>query len=84
VTGAVLTTGLEDYRIPGIADIPEIDIHFDEDGFEHVAGGSIGLGEIATLPVAASIANAVHDASGVRLRDRPDRLINALRRGAAA
>ena len=87
VTGAVLTTGLEDYRIPGIADIPEIDIHFDEDGFEHVAGGSIGLGEIATLPVAASIANAVHDATGVRLREipiRPDRLINALRRGAAA
>ena len=86
-TGAVLTTGLEDYRIPGIADIPEIEIHFDEAGFEHVAGGSIGLGEIATLPVAASIANAVHDATGVRLRAipiRPDRLVNALRRGEAA
>jgi len=85
-TGAVLTTGLEDYRIPGMADIPEIDIHFDEAGFEHVAGGSIGLGEIATLPVAASIANAVHDATGVRMREipiRPDRLINALRRGNA-
>ena len=86
-TGAVLTTGLEDYRIPGMADIPEIDIHFDEAGFEHVAGGSIGLGEIATLPVAASMANAVHDATGVRLREipiRPDRLINALRQGDAA
>ena len=86
-TGAVLTAGLEDYRIPGIADTPEIDIYFDEAGFEHVAGGGIGLGEIATLPVAASIANAVHDAAGVRLREipiRPDRLINALRRGEAA
>jgi xanthine dehydrogenase YagR molybdenum-binding subunit len=86
-TGAVLTAGLEDYRIPGIGDIPQLDIHFDEAGFEHVAGGGIGLGEIATLPVAASIANAVHDATGIRLREipiRPDRLIEALRRGAAA
>jgi xanthine dehydrogenase YagR molybdenum-binding subunit len=86
-TGAVLTTGLEDYRIPGIADVPEIDIHFDEAGFEHVAGGGIGLAEISTLPVAASIANAVHDATRIRLREIPfraDRLINALRRGDAA
>jgi xanthine dehydrogenase YagR molybdenum-binding subunit len=86
-TGAVLTTGLEDYRIPGIADIPEIDIHFDEAGFEHVPGGGIGLGEIATLPVAASIANAIHDATGIRFRQipiRPDRFIEALRKGDAA
>ncbi len=86
-TGAVLTTGLEDYRIPGIGDVPEIDIHFDEAGFEHVPGGGIGLGEIATLPVAACIANAVRDATGLRLREipmRPDRLIKALTKGSAA
>ena len=85
--GAVLTTSLEDYRIPGLGDTPEIDIHFDEAGFEHVPGGGIGLGEIATLPVAASIANAVHDATGVRLHEipmRPDRLVKALRQGPGA
>ena len=29
-SGQILTTGLEDYRIPGIADTPDMDIHFDE------------------------------------------------------
>ena len=38
-TGAVLTAGLEDYRIPGIADTPEMHIHFEEGGFDHVPGG---------------------------------------------
>jgi xanthine dehydrogenase YagR molybdenum-binding subunit len=28
--GEVLSASLEDYRIPGIADTPEIDVHFDE------------------------------------------------------
>ena len=77
-TGLVLTAGLEDYRIPGIADIPEIDLHFDPAGFEHVAGGGVGLGEVSTLPVAAAIANAVNDAIGARPYEipiRPDRLL---------
>ena len=63
-TGAVLTAGLEDYRIPGIADIPDMHIHFDEGGFDHVAGGGVGIGEISTLPVAAAVANAIHNATG--------------------
>jgi xanthine dehydrogenase YagR molybdenum-binding subunit len=85
-TGAVLTANLEDYHIPGMSEVPEIAIHFDEAGFEHVPGGGIGLAEIATLPVAASIANAVFDATGLRPRElpiRPDRLLGALRRGDA-
>jgi xanthine dehydrogenase YagR molybdenum-binding subunit len=80
-TGLVLTAGLEDYRIPGIADIPEIDLHFDTEGFEHVPGGGVGLGEVATIPVAAAVANAVRDAIGIRLYDlpiRPDRILAAL------
>lgn len=80
-SGQVLTAGLEDYRIPGIADTPEIDIHFDEEGFEHVPGGGIGIGEIATVPMAAALANAVRNATGVRLQQipmRPDRLLAAL------
>jgi xanthine dehydrogenase YagR molybdenum-binding subunit len=76
-TGAVLTAGLEDYRIPGIADTPEMVMHFDEAGFDHVAGGGVGLGEISTLPVAAAVANAIYNATGVRAYElpiRPDRL----------
>ncbi|MFE0703165.1 molybdopterin-dependent oxidoreductase [Streptomyces sp. NPDC058872] len=81
-TGVVLTDNLEDYRIPGIGDTPEIEIHFHEEGFDHVIGGGVGLGEVSTLPVAASIGNAVHAATGWRpphLPIRPDRLLEGLR-----
>ena len=49
-TGDILSGGMEDYRIPGIADTPPIDVHFDEGGFDHVLGGSVGIGEVATVP----------------------------------
>jgi xanthine dehydrogenase YagR molybdenum-binding subunit len=77
-TGAVLTAGLEDYRIPGIADAPQMHIHFEESGFEHVPGGGVGIGEISTLPVAAAIANAIYNATARRPKElpiRPDRLL---------
>jgi xanthine dehydrogenase YagR molybdenum-binding subunit len=81
--GDILSTGLEDYRIPGIADTPEIDVHFDEGGFDHVLGGSVGIGEVATVPTSPAIANAVRNAIGVRafeLPIRPDRLISILQK----
>jgi xanthine dehydrogenase YagR molybdenum-binding subunit len=86
-TGDVLTTGLDDYRIPGIADTPLMDVYFDEGGFDHVLGGSVGIGEVATVPTAAAIANAVRDAIGVRPTEipiRPDRLLGLLNRRTAA
>jgi xanthine dehydrogenase YagR molybdenum-binding subunit len=86
-TGDILTGGMEDYRIPGIADTPEIDVHFDEGGFDHVLGGSVGIGEVATVPTSPAIANAIRNAIGVRLTEipiRPDRLIAALKGRAAA
>jgi xanthine dehydrogenase YagR molybdenum-binding subunit len=86
-TGAVLTAGLEDYRIPGIADVPEMLVHFDEGGFDHVPGGGVGIGEISTLPVAAAVANAIHHAIGHRPRElpmRPDRMLALLDGGRPA
>ncbi len=83
-TGDVLSGSLDDYRIPGIADTPIIDVHFDEGGFDHVLGGSVGIGEVATVPTAAAIANAVRNAIGVRPYEiplRPDRLIRLLNEG---
>jgi len=80
-SGILLSAGLEDYRIPGIGDVPEIEVHFDEGGFEHVRGGGVGLGELCTLGMAASIGNAVHNATGWRpyeLPIRPDRLLRGL------
>jgi xanthine dehydrogenase YagR molybdenum-binding subunit len=86
-SGDILSAGMEDYRIPGIADTPEIDVHFDEAGFDHVLGGSVGIGEVATVPTSPAIANAIRNAIGVRLTEipiRPDRLIAALKGRAAA
>jgi xanthine dehydrogenase YagR molybdenum-binding subunit len=80
-TGIVLTDNLEDYRIAGIGDAPEIDIHFHTEGWEHVTGGGVGLGEISTIGVAASVGNAVYNATGWRPYDlpiRPDRLLEGI------
>ncbi len=87
VTGDVLTTSLDDYRMPGIADIPPINLYFDEGGFDHVQGGSVGIGEVATVPTSAAIANAIHNALGVRPYEipiRPDRLLGLIGRRSAA
>ena len=86
-TGDVLSGGMEDYRIPGIADTPVIDVHFDQGGFDHVLGGSVGIGEVATVPTSPAIANAIHNATGIRMTElpiRPDRLVAALKGRAAA
>jgi xanthine dehydrogenase YagR molybdenum-binding subunit len=82
-TGVVLTDNLEDYRVPGIGDTPEIEVHFHQDGWEHVTGHGVGLGEVATIGVAASVGNAVRAATGWRPYDlpiRPDRLLEGMAR----
>ena len=86
-TGHVLSGSMEDYRIPGLADMPRCEMHFDEAGFDHVPGGSVGIGEVATIPTSPAIANAVCNAIGVRMTEipiRPDRIIAALKGRPAA
>jgi xanthine dehydrogenase YagR molybdenum-binding subunit len=81
-TGQTLSFNLEDYRIPGIADVPEVVVHFDEEGFEHVKGGAAGLSELSTVPIAAVIGNAVYNATGWRatsLPIRPERVLEGIR-----
>jgi xanthine dehydrogenase YagR molybdenum-binding subunit len=81
-SGHTLSAGLEDYRIPGIGDTPEMTIHFVEEGFEHARGGLSGLSELATLGVAASLGNAVFNATGWRpyhLPILPEHVIEGVR-----
>jgi xanthine dehydrogenase YagR molybdenum-binding subunit len=52
-----------------------------------VLGGSVGIGEVATVPTAAAIANAVRNAIQVRPPEipiRPDRLLELLQHRSAA
>lgn len=81
-TGVQLTGGLEDYRIAGVGDFGELNVHFVEDGYERVNGRSVGLAELATLAPAASIGNAMFNATGWRPTDiplRPDRVLQGVR-----
>ncbi len=81
VSGVNLTHNLEDYRLMGIGDCPAIDVHFDEEGWDHVHGRALGLAELATLPGLPSIANAVAHATGWRPEAFPltaDRVLGGL------
>ncbi|WP_326568587.1 xanthine dehydrogenase family protein molybdopterin-binding subunit [Amycolatopsis rhabdoformis] len=70
--GRFATGDFASYLVPVNADIPDIDVHFVQypDTF-HNAVGARGIGEIATVGVAAAIANAVYNATGVRVRHIP-------------
>ncbi|MEM7115080.1 MAG: molybdopterin cofactor-binding domain-containing protein [Chloroflexota bacterium] len=70
-TGNTLSANLNDYRIPGIGDTPEIHIHYDQVGYEEVRGGGIGIAELATIGVAGSVGNAVYHATGWRPTQTP-------------
>ncbi len=70
-TGHTLTGNLNDYRLPGIGDTPDIHVHYDEEGHEKIRGQGFGLAELATIGVAASVGNAVYHATGWRPTNTP-------------
>lgn len=70
-SGHTLSANLNDYRIPGIGDVPDIHIHYDEEGFDEVRGKGIGLAELAIVGVGASVGNAVYHATGWRPTNTP-------------
>jgi xanthine dehydrogenase YagR molybdenum-binding subunit len=82
-TGRVLTTSLDAYRMPTIADVPEIVCEFVDTPDEHLTNlGSKGLGEPPIVPIAAAIANAVRDATGADVHELPisrEEMLRALR-----
>ncbi|HJQ51140.1 MAG TPA: xanthine dehydrogenase family protein molybdopterin-binding subunit [Gaiellaceae bacterium] len=85
-TGRVLTTSLDAYRMPTIADVPEIVCEFVDKPDEHLTNlGSKGLGEPPIVPIAAAIANAIRDATGAEVHELPisrEEMLRALREGA--
>jgi xanthine dehydrogenase YagR molybdenum-binding subunit len=60
------------YLLPVNADIADVDVHFVEyPDTLHNAVGAKGLGEIGTVGMAAAVANAVYNATGIRVRHTP-------------
>ncbi|HZS31282.1 MAG TPA: xanthine dehydrogenase family protein molybdopterin-binding subunit [Gaiellaceae bacterium] len=86
-TGRVLTSTLESYRMPTIADVPEILCEFvDKPDTQLTNLGSKGLGEPPIVPIAAAIANAIRDATGADVHELPisrEEMLRALREAEA-
>jgi CO/xanthine dehydrogenase Mo-binding subunit len=86
-TGSILTRTLDAYRMPTIADVPEIVTELIDVPDPHLTNlGSKGLGEPPIIPVAAAIANAIRDATGANVRSLPitrEEMLRALREAEA-
>ena len=70
-TGTVLNAGFEDYKIPTIADLPDVVCEFVGEPDPKLALGIKGLGEPPIIPTPGAIGNAVAHALGVRIREAP-------------
>jgi xanthine dehydrogenase YagR molybdenum-binding subunit len=67
-----MSANLEKYLIPVNADAPSIEAYLIPEEDEHVNPiGVKGIGEIGIVGSAAAIANAVFNATGIRVRDLP-------------
>jgi xanthine dehydrogenase YagR molybdenum-binding subunit len=71
-SGALLNSNMADYIVSVHADVPELDVHFLNYPDTHLNEfGARGIGEIGLAGVAPAIANAVHHATGLRIRELP-------------
>jgi xanthine dehydrogenase YagR molybdenum-binding subunit len=71
-TGAVLNQTLDAYKMPTIADVPELVTELVDVPDEHLTNlGAKGLGEPPIIPTSAAIANAIRDATGADIRELP-------------
>ena len=71
--GFVLNPNLEQYKILGSRETPEIKVHVIENILGLSSTDAGGIGEPAKVPTAAAVANAVYNAIGVRVREIPMR-----------
>ncbi|MFC7403733.1 xanthine dehydrogenase family protein molybdopterin-binding subunit [Georgenia alba] len=70
--GHVVTQDLATYHVPVNADVEDMDARWlDEVDDRATPMGSRGAGEIGIVGVAAAVVNAVHHATGRRVRDLP-------------
>jgi len=78
-TAHMVNPNMEWYLLPGISDIPEIDVTI----VDQPTRGVVGIGEPPVVSTAAAVGNAIANAIGVRVRTlplSPDAVLNALER----
>jgi isoquinoline 1-oxidoreductase len=72
-SGLVRNASLWKYPVPRQADVPQLDVHL----LNRPDLPSVGAGETPLITVAPAVANAVYDASKLRVRELPLRLTEA-------
>jgi xanthine dehydrogenase YagR molybdenum-binding subunit len=82
-TGAPINSSLADYVVAVNADVPKIEVHFLEIPDPELNElGARGVGEIGLAGFAAAVTDAVHHATGVRVRELPVTIEKLLAAGA--
>ncbi len=77
--GAPINSNLADYIVASNADVPPLEVHFVEYPDTKLNElGARGIGEIGLAGVAPAIANAVHHATGIRVRELPIKIEDLL------
>src|SRR3712207_7636446 len=70
--GRVMNANIAEYHVPVNADVHGIEVIFVDEPDDTINPlGVKGLGEIGIVGVAAAVANAIHHATGNRVRDLP-------------
>jgi xanthine dehydrogenase YagR molybdenum-binding subunit len=70
-SGRIMNPSLAEYHLPVHADVPNIDVEYLDEPDPSMPLGMRGIGEVSITGVAGAIANAVHHATGKRVRDLP-------------
>jgi xanthine dehydrogenase YagR molybdenum-binding subunit len=70
-TGRIMNPSLAEYHLPVHLDVPPIDIIWTDIPDPHSPLGVRGIGEIGITGAGAAVANAVYNATGVRVRNLP-------------
>ena len=69
--GQMINAGFLDYRIPVASDLPYLHAEIVEVPNPNHPYGVRGVGEVPIIPPIAAIANAIYDATGVRVYEQP-------------
>jgi len=80
-TGKLVNKNWHDYKLPTALDVPAdmvpVPIEMPDDEANNT--GAKGLGEPVTIPTAAAVANAVYDATGIRVTETPMNPVRLIR-----